>query len=153
MSAPTIDFFVPGLAATKGSAKGFGFIRKAGPRKGSIGVSIVNDNPRAKAWAATVSLAAHAAMAGKWPIEKPVRVEIDFFLPRPKSHYLRGVLRPTAPRHVATKPDGDKLVRCFWDALTRVAFVDDSQIVEWAGSKFYGAGAQVGARCQVWVLS
>ena len=133
-----ISFFVPGIAQTKGSARGFGFVRKNGPRAGKIGVSITNDNPKGKAWAAVVSLAARDAMAGASPLDGPLEVSIDFVLPRPKSHFTKRGLRPEAPRYHASKPDGDKLVRCAWDALTGIAFADDSQIAVHRARKLYG---------------
>lgn len=35
----------------------------------------------------------------------------------------------------ARKPDGDKLTRCVWDALTKYVFVDDEQVTDWDGRK------------------
>ncbi len=36
------------------------------------------------------------------------------------------------------KPDGDKLLRATWDALTQMRVIeDDSRIVKWAGEKHY----------------
>lgn len=57
------------------------------------------------------------------PLDGPVSVDVVFYLPRPKS----------APRRVlvpATKPDADKLVRSALDALTKIAYTDDSRIVD-----------------------
>lgn len=42
-------------------------------------------------------------------------------------------MRKTKP--MTQRPDGDKLTRAIWDALTGVAFEDDSQVVEWHGVK------------------
>lgn len=145
----SVEFFVPGLPATKGSAKGFGFIRKNGPRAGSIGVNVTNDNPKAKSWASLISTMAHTAMAGRAPFAGPVRVAIVFHLPRPKGHSGKKGLKASAPFHVVTKPDGDKMVRCAWDALTGVVFVDDSQIVEWPGGKRYAVDGKIGAHVSI----
>ncbi|MCR4339570.1 MAG: RusA family crossover junction endodeoxyribonuclease [Gemmatimonadaceae bacterium] len=61
---------------------------------------------------------------------------------RPAGHYgtgrNAGTVRPCAPEWPTTKPDADKLTRALLDALTGVAYVDDSQVVhlgirkEWA---------------------
>jgi len=60
---------------------------------------------------------------------------------RPKSHYTaKGALRDAAPRHVG-KPDIDKLCRAVLDALTGIAYADDSQVVALDASKVYGPTA------------
>ena len=67
--------------------------------------------------------------------EGAVRIEIFFRLEKPKS-----VKRtyPTKP------PDLDKLIRSVLDALTGVAYIDDSQVVEIAAKKAYGvAGVDI----------
>jgi Holliday junction resolvase RusA-like endonuclease len=51
---------------------------------------------------------------------------------------LEDKIRPT------TKPDGDNIAKIFADALNKVAYQDDSQIVEWEIKKFYGEVEAVG---------
>jgi len=92
-----------------------------------------------------------AQQEGAEVIECPVRIEIQFYLPRPKSHYgtgkNKGALKESAPwYHIAT-PDIDKLVRCVLDALTGVAWKDDSQVVSVTATKSYGI--MPGARIKV----
>ena len=125
--------------ATKGSAQAF-----VVPGRGRARAVVVNDNRKAAPWAALVREAAERAVAMQEV--GPVEVEIRFYLPRPRAHYLRGALRPTAPSLVVTKPDGDKLLRCCWDALAGICFKDDSQIVRWSGAKYYADPHPVGAR-------
>lgn len=36
------------------------------------------------------------------------------------------------------KPDGDKLTRCVWDALTKYIFGDDCRVTDWDGRKRWG---------------
>lgn len=130
-----ITFRVDGLPGTKGSVHAFAF-RGA---HGKLRARVVNDSKKAAPWAALVSHAAALAMEGRDPEAGPVVVDITFHLPRPKSHYrASGALKPNAPRFVATRPDGDKLLRSAWDALTGIVFRDDAQIVEWSGTKLYG---------------
>jgi len=133
--------------ATKGSAQAFVV-------PGRTRAVVVNDNRRAAPWAALVREAAQRAVAAAlppWQEPGPVEVEIQFYLPRPKSHYRKRLhgqttLRPDVPAMVPTKPDGDKLLRCCWDALIGVCFKDDSQIVRWSGAKYYADPHPVGAR-------
>jgi len=126
-----IQFFVPGQPGTKGSARAFVVRGRA---------IITNDSRKAKPWAAAVSAAAHEAMGGNPPMQGPVRVSLCFYLPRPKSHYLRGQLRTDAPAYCPKRPDLDKLTRCTWDALTGIVFSDDAQVVLEYGSKLYANG-------------
>ena len=57
-------------------------------------------------------------------------------------------LKDSAPAEHLTMPDLDKLVRAVGDALTRIAWRDDSQIVAWHAYKHYATpehpmGAQI----------
>jgi Holliday junction resolvase RusA-like endonuclease len=64
-------------------------------------------------------------------------------MPRPKSHLILrgGKYVPkmeyyyTRPAHM---PDIDKLLRAVMDALTGIAYADDSQVIECMVSKVYG---------------
>ncbi len=59
----------------------------------------------------------------------PVFLELAFRFARPKSHFnAKNLLKSTAPKHVITKPDIDKIQRSTLDALTGVLFKDDSQV-------------------------
>jgi crossover junction endodeoxyribonuclease RusA len=70
--------------------------------------------------------------------ETPVDVQIQFWLPRPRSHYGKRGLLPSAPERPGKRPDGDKLTRAVWDGLVAGgAIADDSLIVDWGGHKDY----------------
>ena len=60
--------------------------------------------------------------------ETPVFLRMSFVLPRPKS---------VKRRYITVRPDLDKLARAVNDALTGIAFVDDSQVVLLSCSKRY----------------
>ena len=60
--------------------------------------------------------------------EGPVFVELDFYLPKPKS------ARRKSPY---VYPDLDKLVRAILDAMTGIIFKDDSQVTEIRTRKLY----------------
>lgn len=81
-----------------------------------------------------------------WP--GPVLVLARFRLVRP----LR--LADTMDDEPATVvPDGDKLERALWDALTGLAFADDRQVIGWLGLKVYaGPLERAGVDCQVVAL-
>lgn len=68
----------------------------------------------------------------------PVFLELAFRFARPKGHFnAKGQLKPTAPNHVITKPDIDKIQRSTLDALTGVLFKDDSQVCRVIAIKSY----------------
>lgn len=63
------------------------------------------------------------------PIDRPVRVAVDFFMPKPQK-----------PRFEwpATAPDLDKLQRAIGDGLEKGGVLrNDSRIVHWEARKFY----------------
>jgi Holliday junction resolvase RusA-like endonuclease len=111
-------------------------------------IVLVDSNRNAKPWAALVSAAAGRAVfeasRGATPrlIQGPVMVELDFHFARPKAHFGTGRnssrLRLSAPSHMVTVPDIDKLTRCALDALTGVIYADDSQVSELSVRKRFG---------------
>lgn len=114
-------FFVPGVAAPKGSGKAV--MSHATGR-----ALVLHDNKRTKPWQASV--AAHARQAGLVPAND-VAVSLAFFRSRPAGHFKAdGSLKPAAPRAPATKPDIDKLIRTVLDALKGLAYPDDARVTE-----------------------
>jgi crossover junction endodeoxyribonuclease RusA len=75
----------------------------------------------------------------------PVVVRLDFVMPRPVSTPKRST--PPAIK----KPDGDKLERGVWDALSMAGvWGDDSQVIRWFGSKRIAElGESPGVRIEV----
>ena len=66
------------------------------------------------------------------PADHRISVQIDFFIPRPKSVPPRKRFRPTVP------PDIDKLLRSSLDGMTDSGLIrDDALIVDVSGRKFY----------------
>jgi len=126
-----IIFTVPGIAAPQGSKKAF---RTKGGR-----IALVESSPNVKPYRASVASAAYAA--GAKVLHGPIFITVVFQFVRPKSHYTaKGALRDAAPHHVG-KPDIDKLCRAVLDALTGIAYQDDSQVVALDASKVYGPTA------------
>lgn len=70
------------------------------------------------------------------PLAGPLRVDIEYAMPRPKSV-------PLSVYHCPQKPDGDNADKSTWDGLTatpnnpRGWWRDDKQIVAWSGVKRY----------------
>jgi len=91
---------------------------------------ITSTNPHLRAWEKIVAKAAQAAEVPLLPAE-PVTVGILFLLARPK-----GVAVKRRPWPVV-KPDVDKLARAVLDALTGIAYTDDSQVVQVSAKKAY----------------
>lgn len=69
-------------------------------------------------------------------MEGPVSLTAYFFFERPKS-LSKSLISKT------TKPDIDKLLRALQDALTGIAFKDDSQITGVTVGKTFGSPARV----------
>jgi Holliday junction resolvase RusA-like endonuclease len=119
-----ITFFVPGIPIAKGSAKAFF-------NKGMKHAVVVQDNAaRQKPWASMISYCAQEAGCCLSP--SAIAITLHFTMPRPKSHYGTGknaaILKRFVPDYHTAKPDLDKLIRCVKDALTGVAWKDDSQV-------------------------
>lgn len=81
--------------------------------------------------------AAQTAMRGDAPLLGPLRVTVTAFVSIPKSFSRKkyeaareGDLRPT------TKPDADNIAKML-DALNKIVWQDDSQIVRLVVEKFY----------------
>lgn len=125
-----ISFAVLGLPATQGNKTGRPFRRS----NGTLGVVMTEGKTKAAAehlhsWRGMIANAASIAMQRRKlvRIEGPVVVVVTFYMPRPANALKR--LFPD------TRPDLDKLQRAVGDALSGVAYVDDSRIVDWHPKK------------------
>ncbi len=137
----TID--VLGTPAPKGSARAMNIGGRARLIASSSGAN-------AKAQARWVkAIAAAVANQEDLAIDGPVWVSIAFRMARPKGHYGKRGLRESAPMHPTVYPDVDKLARCTLDALTGLAFTDDSRIVSLYVGKQYAVPGREGAKIQV----
>lgn len=121
-----VETFVPGEPAPKGSTRAFAV--KANNGRGMRAVTVPDNGAAQRGWTSAVVAALIEDYRG--PLYAgPVHVRVDFVMPRRKS-----APKTSTPAHTR-KPDGDKLTRCTWDALTGTVIADDAQIVAWAGSK------------------
>jgi Holliday junction resolvase RusA-like endonuclease len=70
-----------------------------------------------------------ARKAGAFPVPNAIEIVMEFRYAKPKS--VKREL-PTVP------PDLDKQIRSILDALTGIAYHDDSQVISISASKSYG---------------
>lgn len=125
-------FFVEGLPIQQGSKKAFVIGGKAR--------MVEAKDAELKPWRAAVQAAAEATgfQLGE---SIPARVDLVFYLPRPKS------VKREFP---VTTADLDKLTRAVNDALTKSRIIhDDSRIVTSAQKKRYADGKPVGVLIRV----
>jgi Holliday junction resolvase RusA-like endonuclease len=117
----TVEFTVVGVAQQMGSKRAY----LVG------GHPVITDaNRNLKSWQYLVRQGASQAMEDVPPLVGAVRVTMAVFLPRPKS------LPKKVAAHVKA-PDLDKLVRGTADALSKIVFRDDSQVVDLVAMKRY----------------
>jgi crossover junction endodeoxyribonuclease RusA len=137
-----INLDVLGVPAPKGSGRAMNI----GGRARYIASSSGANAKKQAAWVKAIQ----AAAVGCEPISGPVWVAVAFRLPRPAGHYTkRGELRESAPMHPTVAPDLDKLVRCTLDALTGLAFTDDSRVVALHVRKAYAVPGRAGATIDI----
>ena len=127
----SFTFIVPGVPAPQGSKthKGRGVM--------------VESSSRTKPWRSDVKFAAEEALHTlPWRAIMPMQVEATFVFKRPNSHHVAGdparELKANAPKYSVKRiGDLDKLCRAICDALTGVAYDDDSQVVSLIAHRRY----------------
>ena len=142
----SIVFTVYGAPAPAGSKRSLVPTDKHGnpyrsKKTNRIIANTVDANPRSKGWKNQVANEAARHVSGPL-ITGPVKLELTFFMERPKGHYgtgrNAGKLKVSAPKYHTSKPDALKLARGVEDSLTDVVWKDDSQVVFGSQSKEYG---------------
>ena len=126
----TFRFFSPGTPVPKGSIRAFV------PKGWTRPVLTSTSGQPLKAWQSSVTYT--AMQNGLKATDAAVSLDIGFVMPRPKSMPKR------VTQHVK-KPDIDKLARSVLDALTGVAYQDDSQVVLLTCRKQYTTDGKTGA--------
>lgn len=121
MSEP-LRFTVYGEAQGKGSMRAF-------MPKGSKYPVMTSTNKSLKGWESAVAAAARSRATGQL-LCGPLSLKVTFYLSRPKSLPKKFI------DHVR-RPDLDKLIRGATDALTKVVWADDSQLVTITAHKKY----------------
>jgi Holliday junction resolvase RusA-like endonuclease len=109
---PDVELVVLGVPGPQGSKRYVG------------GGRMIESSKKVAPWRDSVAWAAREVMAGRPPIDGPVRCQMVFVFPRPKS-------RKRTALH-DRKPDLSKLIRSTEDALTTGgAWADDARVVEY----------------------
>lgn len=122
--AVVCEFTVAGRPASRGSKTAF--LTKSGK------INLV-DGKSGERYMKDIKAGATAAMAGREPVDGPVILYWVAAFTRPKSHYRKsGELKPDAPVHFTQTPDCSKIVRGVEDAMSKVVYLDDKQIVGYA---------------------
>ncbi len=138
VGAVKVSFNVLGTPVTQGSSKAFVVGRRA----------IVTHDKRQPLmdWRNAIAQGAQDASGGEFAARGiPVAVRAIFRLQRPKS-------APKRIEYPTTKPDGDKLTRRLFDALSGVLYADDSQVVKHSIEKRF-ANPDEAPGVTVWVES
>jgi len=152
-----LELHVAGNPAPQGSKTGFA-VKRGGAYTGKVAM-MESSSARLEKWRADVraDVQAEAQRIGWQSLTGAVALQLEFYLPRPKSHYRTGrnahMLKDSAPRFPATVPDIDKLDRAVIDALDAVGiFDDDKQIIDLHSTKHY-AGPAVGTGCDITITN
>lgn len=117
-------FFIEGLPVPQGSMRTVG-----------RGIVIHNNAKKLKVWRSLVAFQTRAFFQDDEQIDDALRIDLEFYLPRPKS-----VKRIFPTR----KPDLDKLIRAVLDGITESnAVTDDARFVEINAKKFYTYDSKV----------
>jgi Holliday junction resolvase RusA-like endonuclease len=125
-----IEFTVFGQPQPGGSKRAF---------RTKTGQIVVTDaNPKAQPWKTLVAQEAGEVMEGREVLRGPLSVRFAFYFRRPKGHYGKKGLLPSAPAYPASRPDCLKAARAVEDALSGVVYRDDAQIVHEVLEKHYG---------------
>lgn len=133
-----IQFTAYGLAKPAGSKRAFAFVGKDNRPHARV----VDACAAGKSWQHVVASAARDAYDGPL-VSGAVTMTLVFYFPRPAGHSGKKGLKASAPAFHTKRPDALKLARGVEDALTGVAYVDDSQIVQEHLFKNYGEPARV----------
>lgn len=134
-----INLWIPGKPATAGSKKHVG-----------KGVMVDSSGEAGVSWRTAVQDAARKEHHGA-PIDKntPLAMVCVFYRSRPKAHYgSKGVAPRYRDAEWVTKKDSTKMLRAVEDALSKVLYQDDSQIItaaqakRWCDGRDHGDGAR-----------
>lgn len=134
-----VEFFVFGFPLPKGSGSA---MFRGGRPSGFMEMADKKTKKRPagglRRWQSAVRERARNEIVS--PIQGPVTLEIEFHLERPRK-----------PKFIypASKPDLDKLARSVFDALSGIAYEDDSRVVQLVASKRYACEGKTGAHVRV----
>ena len=129
-------FYAKGKPAPQGSKKVHRYIKG----RAILGESSAAVSP----WRAVVAGCARRLQPKQWHAKLPVSLTLTFVFARPKAHFrANGNLKDNAPQHCVTRiGDLDKLCRAVCDALTGIAYDDDSQVFSINAERRYATASE-----------
>lgn len=136
-----IAFTVYGRPQPAGSKR----VVPIGGKKGGRMI-VVDAAKQSRPWKNEVAQVAGRVMDGREVLRGALAAEFRFVVLRPKGHYGKRGIRPSAPNYPTVRPDCLKLARAVEDALSGVVYRDDSQIVREVLVKEYGEPERVEVR-------
>ena len=120
-----VTFRVYGIPRPGGSKRAFVI-------KGTNRAIVTEDCKKSKDWRADVRHACQEVFNGPL-LTGPLFMRIIFWIARPKGHYGSGknanLLKLSAPVYPGVKPDTTKMIRSTEDALTKILWKDDTQVI------------------------
>ena len=120
----TYTFVIPGKPVAKGR-----------PRFAMRGIKAIAYTPdRTKQWEKAAKRIIKAVMKGGPPMEGPVYVCCEIYMPKPKK---------MTRSHHTIKPDIDNFVKNAFDAMNGIVFIDDAQITRITAFKEYSDDPRV----------
>lgn len=133
-----IQFYAVG--EPKGQPRPRAFARKMGNQV----IARVYEGGTAEGWKSQIAVAAKEHLPAA-PIEFPVTLHLEFYFPRPRSHYRTGKraneLRDDFPGYHTKAPDADNLAKAVMDALSVLRmWRDDAQVAHLIVRKLYDDG-------------
>lgn len=145
MTDPLVTILLPGDPRGKGRPR-FRIIR---PKGGGAPFASVYTDAETAAYEHALARCGRVAMGAAAPFPGPLTCFAEAFMPIPESWSNKKKAAAAAGDvfHVS-KPDGDNIAKCVGDALNKIAWVDDSQIVMWQVLKTYSDFPRL--RVSVW---
>jgi Holliday junction resolvase RusA-like endonuclease len=128
---------------------------RAFARNGRAGIY---DPGTAEGWKGAIAAALHAH-AGRL-VTGALRVDLEFYFARPKSHFGTGRnanrLKLSAPIWHTKKPDIDNLEKAVFDALSEKSGIglwkDDTQVLESRSKKLFADRSQAGMQIDIYAI-
>lgn len=136
-----VSFTARGIPMPKGSTTRM-------PNGAMLPAGTAESRRKMEQWRSDIRAEAKSAMGERPPFASAIRLFCEFALPVPKS--MPKSKQGWWPH--TTKPDVDKLFRALSDALTGIAWVDDSQVCVSAINKVYAWDGHTGASVSIEVI-
>lgn len=113
------------------------------------GFASIYTDAKTKKYEASVKAVAAAMMSGRLPLDGPLSVSLRFRMPIPKSASKRSKAAMAAGEiaHMS-RPDIDNLAKSILDAMNKVVFHDDGQVVRSFTTKIYAEQPGIDVRVE-----